>query len=168
MNKPPLPLFYYIIISCFLLSCSQKYKIWNNEFKEALNNYYSYVDSVNYKQGFDYIYIEATQNRDSVLFLIYLCGGSYDFINEKDKIIDFYSYKGKDILFVGDFPNNIMNIQRNIKLNVIDDIVKVRYPEDYIKYLEDEHSVGPLIYDYMDMTLTFKHNKLISCKRQYY
>jgi hypothetical protein len=144
-------------------------KTWKNkEFKQAIDSYCEYVDSVGFKPNFDYIYIEALKSLDSTVFFVYLVGGAYDFLVDSKKIVDFIIYNKNDIMFIGDFPNDVVEIKKNKRLNIIDDILKVRYPNDYNKYLQDKHSVGPLIYDSMNMTLVFKKNKLISCKRQYY
>jgi hypothetical protein len=159
---------FIFLLALLLNACnSSTIKFDNNEFAMAVDDYLIYVDSVNYKPDFDYIYIEAYNFKDSTAFRISLVGGSYDFLNEPNRIIDFGKYKGIDILLIGDFPNEIVNIKRNTRLNTMDEIVKQRYPEDYKKYLKDEHSVGPLIYDNMNMTLVFKKDKLISCKKQY-
>lgn len=156
-------------ITLLLFGCKKEMKTWENkDFKIALDNYCQFVDSVSYRNNFDYIFVESNIKNDNTEFVIYLCGGSYDFLNEKERIIDFFVYKKYDILLVGDFPNEIVQINKNTHLNIIRDIVKERYPEDYEKYLNDERSVGPLIYDYMNMILIFKGDKLISCKRQYY
>jgi len=142
-------------------------KTWKNvDFDTAMEKYCKYIDSVTYKKDFDYVYVEATKRNDSTEFVIYLCGGSYDFLNEKERIVGFYVYKGFDILLLGDFPNEIVNIKKNIQLSTINKIILKRYPGDYEKFLIDEHSVGPLIYDYMNMTLIFKGEKLIKFKRQ--
>jgi hypothetical protein len=154
---------------CSLISCNKANKIGKNkEFEAALGNYFKYVDSVGFKHNFDYIFIEATKNRDSTVFVIYLYGGAYYFLHYTERIIDFTDYKKYEIVLIGDYPNDVVNVGRNKKLNIVNDILKVRYPKDYNKFLKDNHSVAPLIYDYMDMTLIFKQDKLISCKRQFY
>lgn len=162
-------IFIIFFITLLLLACKKEMKTWGNkDFKTAIDNYCQYVDSVSYRNNFDYIYVESNIKNDSTEFVIYLCGGSYDFLNEKERIIDFFVYKKYDILLLGDFPNEIVKINKNVHLNIINDIVKKRYPADYEKYLNDKRSVGPLIYDYMNMILIFKGDRLISCKREYY
>lgn len=157
------------LVSIYLLSCSEESVTWENkDFGMAVNNYCKYLDSVGYKHNFDYIFVKATTRNDSTLFLIYLCGGSYHFLKEQEEVIDFIQYKGYDILLKGDFPNRIVNIKRNDKLDIIDDIIKERYPKDYEKYVKNNNPVAPLIYDYMDITLIFKGTKLISYKKQSY
>jgi len=152
-----------------LLSCNKAKEIWmNKDFKTAIDNYYSYLDSIEFDQDYDFILIDAIENKDSTIFEICLYGGSYCFLSKPESIVDFLSYRKFDVLLVGDYPNEIVNIEKNRNLNTIQDIVKIRYPNDYTKYLKNKHSIGPLIYDYMDMTLVFRNNKLISCKRQYH
>jgi len=166
--------FYFIFFSTMLNfnSCKESVKSWKNkEFQSAINDYCSYLDKLpknEIKHGFDYIYIEATQNEDITSFLITLCGGSYKFLNRKDKIKGFFKYKSYDILLFGDFPNEIVNFHKNISLNSMDEIIRKRYPSDYNKFLKDKSSVGPLMYDYMNMTLIFKGGKLINYERQIY
>ncbi len=159
----------YLLATVLLLtSCkSGNVKFDNNEFAKAFDDYLIYIDSVNYKPDFDYIYLEAFNFKDSTTFRISLVGGSYDFLNKANRIIDFEKYKGIDVLLIGDFPNEIVNIKKNTRLDAMNDIVRKLYPQDYKKYLKDEHSVGPLLYDNMNMTLVFKKGKLISCKKQY-
>lgn len=152
-----------------LISFNQEIKIWENkDFETAIDNYCKYVDSTSYKKNFDYIYVKATKKNNRVEFIIYLSGGSYDFIEKKERIIDFFSYKGHDILLIGDFPNEVVNIKKNNSLNVLEDVVKKRYHVDYDKFIQEKFAPAPLIYDYMNMTLIFKNDKLVSCKRQYY
>jgi hypothetical protein len=165
-------LFYYlslILISAILLSCRKNITgFGNRDFDAALSNYLSYADSVHYKNGFDYIVVDALQDKDSLKVSIYMLGGSYIFLETPNKIIDFINFKDHDILLYHDFPNDIINIKQNMKLNIIGDIVKKRYPNDYKKYSNDKNSVAPLIYDYMSMRLVFKKDKLVRCSRQYY
>ena len=149
--------------------CDKEYKYWkNNEFESAINQYITYLDSVNNNLDSDYIYIEANQMNDSTKFNIYLWSGAYPFLNYSDKFIDFFKYKKHNVLLIGDFPNPVLRIKKNVKINVINDIIKKRFPKDYEKYIRDNNSVGPLLYDYMDMTLIFKQDQLFSLKRQYY
>lgn len=167
MKKNEISIIFFITL--LLLDCKKEMKTWENkDFKTAIDNYCQYVDSVSYRNNFDYIFVESNIKNDSTEFVIYLCGGSYDFLNEKERIIDFFNYQKYDILLIGDFPNEIVKINKNANLNIINDIVRKRYPVDYEKYLNDKRSVGPLIYDYMNMILLFKGDRLISCKRQYY
>jgi len=162
---------YLLKISFLLLvsACNNNSKTWNNkEFANAIDNYCQYIDSIKSEHTNEYLYVEARNCNDSIVFIIALVGGSYDFLYSQDMIVDFFTYHGFDILLLGDFPNEIVRVEKNKNLNIIDDIVKIRYPDDYNKYLKDKNSVAPLIYDYMDMTLVFRNNKLISCKRQYH
>lgn len=139
--------------------------------ENAIIKYYNYIDSVNYQidNYHEYIYIQAAKSYDTTTFTIFLWGGAYIFCDpiEKEKIFDLVIYKNHYLLLTGDYPNEVINITKNKELNPID-IVKTKYPDQYKKYLKDKLSVGPLIYDYMNMTLIFKKGKLISCKRQYY
>src|SRR6266542_5072379 len=101
---------FLLCITCFIISvissCFKNKRNWQNkDFERALDEYYSYVDSIGYKHGFDYINIEAKKSNDSLVFLIYLYGGAYDFLSDSTKIIDFYQFKKYDILLKGDFPN---------------------------------------------------------------
>jgi hypothetical protein len=155
-----------------LSSCKESVKLQKNkEFESAINDYCRYLDTLpkyEYKDGFDYIYIEASQSEDITSFLITLWGGSYKFMNRQDKIKGFFKYKNYDILLFGDFPNEIVDIKVSINLNSINEIVQKRYPTDYNKYLKDKSTVGPLMYDYMNMTLIFKGDQLITYKREIY
>jgi len=168
MSKVNIFIFVSLILG-FILSCNTKSsKKWENiEFEKAMNSYRKYVDTIGFKNNFDFILVKAKKNKDSTLFIIYLCGGGYTFLEYKDRVIDFFTYQGIDILLLGDFPNEIVNIDKNKALD-IEDIVRKRYPSDYKKYLIDTHSVPPMICDFMNMTLTFKKNKLVNCKREYY
>lgn len=166
-----------ICLICFSMilnfsSCMESGKPWKNrEFDSAINDYCRYLDTLpihEYKNGFDYIYIEATQKEDITSFSITLWGGLYNFLKRQDKIKGFFKYKNYDIMLFGDFPNIIVDTKMDIDLNSWIDIVKKRYPTDYCKYLKDNSSVGPLLYDYMNMTLIFKEDKLITYKRQIY
>jgi hypothetical protein len=158
---------YFCFILCDITSCKEENKKWQNiQFKEAIDYYCKYVDSIGYKQNYEYIYVEAKRNNDSIVFLIYLCGGAYDFLVNRENIIDFFYYKRFEIMLVGDFPNEVVNIEKNKKLNLFK-IAKARYPRDYNKYLNDSLSVGPLIYDTKNMTLIFKEGKLVNSKFQY-
>jgi len=163
-------LFILCLLFLSLCNCTNKnnYEWSNNEFAEAIDNYCRYVDSIESEHVNEYLYIESKIRNDSTLFLITLGGGSYDFLFKRNRIINFFNYKGFDVLLLGDFPNAIVNIEKNKNLDVIEDVVKVRYPNDYNKFLKDTNSVAPLIYDFMGMRLVFRNNKLISCKRQYY
>jgi hypothetical protein len=155
-----------------LSSCKESVKLWKNkEFESAINDYCRYLDTLpNYeiRNGFDYIFIEATQNEDITSFIITLSGGSYNFLNQQDNIKGFFRYKNYDILLLGDFPNEIVDIKMNLTVNSINEIVRKRYPTDYNKYLKDQSSVGPSMYDYMNLTLIFKGDILITYKRQIY
>lgn len=158
-----------IIIVLIYCSCRNQEKSFKNkEFELALANYIEYVDSVQYKPSFDYILIDASGYADSTVFSIYLCGGSYVFLKSPEKVADFFSYKGYDVLLLGCFPNEVIPMEKNKNLNIVRDVVRKRYPGDYKKYLNDKYSVGPLIYDEMNMILVFKRTKLISCNRYYY
>jgi len=142
------------------------YKWDNKEFEAAIDNYCKYADSSEHRDS-DYIYVEAEKRNDCTVFVILLAGGAYAFVNGTKPVIDFVKYKNYDILLVGDFPNQILNIEKNRKLNV-EDIVKVRFPLEYERYVKMKLFAPPLIYDYMNMTLTFKERKLINRKIEYY
>ena len=152
-----------------LTFCNKEFSFWGNrEFESAINQYINYLDSVEYNLDSDYICIEANQMNDSTKFNIYLWAGAYPFIRYSDTFIDFIKYKKHNLLIIGDFPNRVLRVNKNVKINIINDIIKKKYPKDYEKYLLDNMSVSPLLYDYMDMTLIFKQDRLLSLKRQYY
>jgi hypothetical protein len=141
----------------------------NREFLLHLDEYLQYVDSTKeYTDDFDYIYVEATSRFDSTFFLITLMGGSYTFIDEMNRIKNFIRYKDFNLLFVGDYPNQVIDIRPDKKIDIINDILKKYYKEDYDKYQKDPGSIVPMIYDYMSYNLTYKQDKLISTKKQYY
>jgi hypothetical protein len=153
-----------------LNSCNNQQEFMaDKDFLSHLDSYLAYVDSTKeYTNDFDYIYLESLIHNDSIDFVITLYGGSYTFLKEKARIRDFISYKAYNILFIGDFPNEIVHIRQNNHLDVTEDIVKRFYSNDFIKYKNDTLSVGPLTFDYMAMYLTYRNGKLISEKRQYY
>lgn len=167
--KSKVELIVLLMIFVSLVSCFEKKIYWSSkDFEAAIDSYCQYVDSVGFKNKFDYIHIKAEKHDSKVTFTVHLTGGAYRFLNESNEIIDFFPYKGHDILLIGDFPNEIANINKNKRIDITNDIIKRRYPEDYKRYLDNINLVGPLIYDYMTMILIFKEGKLISCKRQYY
>jgi hypothetical protein len=150
-----------------LISCERNRIKFNNvELSKAIENYCFYLDSLKDLKASDYIYMESFDFKDSIIFKISLVGGSYYFLNEQERIIDFGFYNDYQILLLGDFPNAVVNNKKNKQFNVIDNIVKKRFNEDYIKYLNDKLSIAPLIYDYMTLTLTFKEGKLVRYSRQ--
>jgi hypothetical protein len=165
-----------ILISFCLLtinSCghNQKKIIANKDFLVHLDEYIKYVDSSgSYKNNHDYIYLEAIKSKDTTKLIITLVGGSYEFLKHpyRTNIIDFFNYRGYKILLIGDFPNDIIQNKLNENLNIDNEIVKKYYPEDYSKWQKDSLSVGPLIYDYMGIFLTYKNNNLIYYHKQYY
>lgn len=157
------------IFPCHFIACKKATFTWENkEFEASINDYCEYLDSVKRQSNFDYIYVEASNISDSTIFTIYLSGGASDFINDANRIVDFRGYKKYDIMLIGDFPNCIISLSKQINQNYISDLVKKRYPKDYYMYLRDNKSPAPLIYDYMTMYLTFKKGKLVNTKRQYY
>lgn len=87
---------------------------------------------------------------------------------DQQRFVDFFEYKGYDILLLGDFPNDVIRISKNKKIDMIEDLVRVKYPQDYQDYLKDPHSVKPLPGEEMEMVLTFCKNRFISCKRNYF
>jgi len=159
---------YCIILFFFLyagISCKDVKNVWeNNDFEKAINAYCTYADSVGYLKNFDYILIEGIKRGDSIFFKVFLWGGAYIFITEKERIIDFINYKNHDMLLLGDFPNSIVDISKNKHLNPVEDIVKNRYPSDYRNLFYYNRDIGPLIYDYKTMDLIFTKNKLIYFK----
>jgi len=159
---------YCIILFVFFyagISCKDVKNIWgNNEFEKAINAYCTYADSVRFRSDFEYICIEGSTRGDSSFFVICVDGGSHIFVTETDRIIDFFNYKNHNILLVGDFPNKIVNISKNKRLDPIEDIVKNKYPSDYQDYHDSDYHNGPLIFDFKSMYLIFKKDKLIYFK----
>jgi len=151
------------------MSCNEKTKKWSNkDFEACINSYCSYLDSVGFTPDFDYIIVEAKKNDINTVFTIHLSGGAYHFLNEPEGIIDYFEYRGHYILLIGDFPNEIQKTTKNKQINIINDVIKKEYPEDYEKYLNNDYPFLPLIYDYMTMTLIFEDSRLVKCRRQYY
>jgi hypothetical protein len=164
-----------LISSCLLITiaCRQNQQNIraNNDFVIFLDEYINYVDSTqSYKKNYDYIYLDATEKHDSIDLIITLIGGSYEFLKYpyRAKIIDFLNYRGYNILLSGDFPNEIIRNKINSALDINKDIVKKYYFDDFLKWQQDSLSVGPMIYDYMAIFLTYKKNKLIDYHKQYY
>lgn len=161
----------FINLSLLLLilsDCKGQNVFKNRAFEGELTNYCNYLDTVECKKDYDYILIKATSYKDSVTFEIYLNNGAYEFLEYKDSIIDFFNFKGYDVMLLGDFPNEVVSNAENQKLNVLEGIVKNRYPKEYKKYLQNKEIPAPLIYDYMSMNLVFLKGKLICSKRTYY
>ncbi len=155
--------------SCFVLflGCSQESPemvIRNNDLKSALNEYYEYMDSTANGQGY-YVIVNAEKKDDSLVISIHYSWGPYNFFH--NDVIDFLTYGNHDILLTGAFPNKIINVKKK-KWPYIENIVKEKYPDEYIMYLHNPSSVGPIMSDDMQMNLVFKRNRIISCKRQYY
>ncbi|MDP4202533.1 MAG: hypothetical protein Q8861_07540 [Bacteroidota bacterium] len=150
-----------------LFSCGQHdFKVDNKTFESALNQYCCYVDSLNeYRKDFDFIEIDAKKNQNCTYFKIHLSGGGYPFIHKS--VIDFLKYKKYDVILVGDYPNEIITVHKNQKINPVVDILKERYPEDYKKYTVDKRLVPPLIYDYKILKLKFVNRKLIYSEISY-
>ena len=159
-----------LVVLFGLNSCTHQQEfIANKDFLMQLNSYIEYIDSTKeYKDDFDFIYLRALNRDDTVNFDIYLNGGSYTFFHDKAMIKDFLKYKSYHILLIGDYPNEIVKVGLNKHLDIIKDIVQKYYPNDYLKYQKDTLSIGPLIYDYMNLSLTFKKDKLLSIRKQYY
>ena len=149
-------------------SCKGQNVFKNKAFEAELTDYCIYLNTVECKKDFDYIFIKAASYKDSVTFEIYLTGGAYDFIKYKDFIIDFFNFKGYDVLLIGDFPNIVVPRKKNQGLQIIDKIVRKKYPKEYEKYLQNKETPAPLIYDYMSMNLVFFKSNLIYSKRVYY
>lgn len=148
--------------------CTGQQVFYNKTFEDELTNYCNYLDTVEYKKGFDFIYVDAHVNNDSVVFKIYLSGGSYALLEYEKSIIDFINFRGFDVLLLGDFPNKVVPIPRNQSLKVLDNIVKKRYPNEYDMIIKKNVIPAPVIYDYMSMNLVFIKGKLICSKRVYY
>ena len=111
------------------------------------------------------IRIDAEEAGDSTVFSIYLDGGASPFLNETNRIRGFFRYKKYDLLLSGDYPNRIVHFERHQNLNLLENVVKVRYPDAYKKYLKDKSPVAPIMSDNMGMTLVFKKNRLVRCTR---
>jgi len=143
----------------------------NNEFFIFIDEYLKYIDSTkSYRENFDYVYLYANKRNDSTDFIITLYGGAFGFLDysHRNEIKDFLDYKGYKILLIGYFPNEIIRNKLNKNLDIKNDIVKKYYPKDFLKWQQDSSSVGPLLYDYMGIFLTYKKDKLIDYHRQYY
>jgi hypothetical protein len=156
-----------VLILIFSL-CTGQQVFYNKTFEDELTNYCNYLDTVGYKKGFDFIYVDAHVNNDSVVFKIHLSCGSYELLEYEKSIIDFISFKGFDVLILGDFPNTVVPISHNQSLKVLDNIVKKRYPNEYAMIIKKNEIPAPVIYDYMSMKLVFLKGKLICSKRVYY
>jgi hypothetical protein len=140
----------------------------NKEFEHNLIEFLRYIDSSGYKQDFDYIIVECSTTKDSTQFSIYKSAGAYSMIYHLEQFVDYFNYKGHNILLLGHFPNNIVKILKNKKINVVEDIVKAKYPQDYNDYLQNPRWVKPIQSDEMEMVLTFYKDKFISCKHNYF
>lgn len=151
-------------------SCTEKKEVFENkEFCNYLNSYLQYLDSINdSNKEFDYICIQSKTKKDTTFLTIHLSGGAYRFISYKSEVIDFINYKTYKVLLIGEFPNKVLEINKNNHLDITKDILLKYYRKEYEKFLESSSPIPPLIYDYMTMYLIFKNDKLLSCKREYY
>jgi len=145
----------------------------NKDFRDNIDFYLKYLSDKDYNKEHEYIYIRAelskTKTTTKTTFIIYLVGGIYDFFNESKKIIDFIDYKNYNMLLVGDFPNNVVNIKKNMNLNISTDILEKYFKKDYEKYKLTKREPAPEIYDYMNMTLEFNDKgHIILMKCEYY
>ena len=161
-----------------ILSCSEKKQekhkldsviFENKDFRDNIDLYLKYLSDKNYHKEHEYIYARAETSKTKTSFLIYLSGGSYHFFNDSLKIIDYIDYKNYKILLVGDFPNNVVNIKKNLHLNISKDILLKYFKKDYEKFKLNGYEPAPEIYDYMSMKLEFnKKGNIILTKCQYY
>lgn len=143
---------------------SPEMKIKNNDFKSAINEYYKYMDSTAYDPGY-YVIVNAEKTNDSLVLSIHYSWGSYNFF-QKD-VVDYLKYRHHEVLLTGAFPNRIIYVKKK-KWPYIENIIKEKYPDEYKKFLNNPSSVGPIMSDDMEMSLVFKRNRMLSCKRQYY
>jgi hypothetical protein len=159
-----------LILSLFVFfNCSQnEFSFKNKELKEKINEYINYADSCGYKLNYDYIIIDCSIITDTVTFSVYLSGGAYNIIYDKQRFIDFIDFKKHSLLFLGSFPSEFFGKDHIKRFDSFNEIIKEKYPDDYIKYLKEPHSVFPNQYDSMEMEIKFKNGKLISCSRNYF
>jgi len=154
----------FIVILFIIDSCSiaDKFPSENKEFVNQLDSYLKYIDSNSfYKKDRDYISIVSQFSNDTTFFVFYISDGAYQFIEEKNEFIDFIRYKDYDFLLLGNFPNQIVNNQRNENKNLPLEIVKERYPKEYKEYLINPKRVYPYIIDLKEIELWFYKDKLI-------
>jgi len=158
------------IIALGFISCIKPQKFTaDRKFLNEIDYYIKYIDSTgDYKNNFDFIDILAKKKHDTVDFTVTLYGGSYIFLHRQYSVKDFLTYKGYSIVLRGDFPNSIVSMETDKHLDIVNDIVKKYYKEDFKKFKKDSLSVGPLIYDYMGLFLTYRQDSLIKKKEEYY
>jgi hypothetical protein len=156
------------LISIFVFGCANKpcLKLDNSDFKEALNFYYIYLDSAKFDKGRDYIVIKAKTTNDSIFISMFNWAGAYVFLNNQDQIANFMRYKNHDLLFIGDFPNKIVTIDKLSKSDVIK-LINSKFPNEYSKFCKDPYSIGPLIYDYKTLEIVFKGDYFVKRKYQH-
>ena len=80
----------------------------------------------------------------------------------------FMEYDNHNIMLVGDYPNNVINFSKNKNLDLINDVLKTKFPEDFKKYSIDPHSVQPILNDRMGMVIKFYEGRMILYKRNYF
>lgn len=168
MKKAPIILM-LVLFALSIMSCTQRDVSFNNkEFERNLSAYLSYVDSIEYIQDRDFVIVKSTTEGDTIRFSICKSGGAYCLIHDMHQFVDYFKYKKYDMLIIGHFPNDVIQISKNNKINVIENVVRVKFPNDYKDYLQNPHSVKPLPGEEMEMVLTFYKDKFISCKRNYF
>jgi len=168
MKKAPIILM-LVLFALSIMSCTQRDVSFNNiEFERNLSAYLSYVDSIEYIQDRDFVIVNCTTEGDTIRFSIYKSGGAYSMIHHVQQFVDYFEYKKYDLLIIGNFPNDVIQISKNNKINVIEDIIRVKFPQDYQTYLQNPYWVKPLPGENMEMVLTFYKDKFISCKRNYF
>jgi hypothetical protein len=158
----------FILIFCILSTVRCQEKAWITENKDFLNGiqeYYKYLDSLKVNKDYHYVIVDASKKHDTTELVIYYYGGSYPFFINKGKFIDFINYEGYDLFFLGDFPNPVINIACNKQLNILNDIIKNKFPNEYKYYIKGNYVAEPLICDYMELILSFKSNKLVRKNR---
>jgi len=141
----------------------------NKDFRENIDLYFKYLSDKNYDKEHEYIYVRAETSKTKTSFIIYLNGGSYVFFNDSIRIIDYINYKNYNMLLVGDFPNNVVNIKKNMNLNISKDIIQKYFKKDYEEFKLTKREPAPDMYDYMNMSLEFnEEGHIILMKCEYY
>ena len=169
-QKMKIFVFTFMLIFCIqnTVMCQEKALIAENkDFLKGIQEYYKYLDSLKVDKDYHYVIVDATKKHDSTELVIYYYGGSYPFFNNKGRFIDFFNYEGYDLFFLGDFPNPVLNITCKKQLNILNDIIKKKFPNEYKYYVKGNYIAEPLICDYMELNLLFRNNKLVRKTRVY-
>jgi hypothetical protein len=141
----------------------------NKDFRNNIDLYLKYLSEFYYNKEHEYIYVRAETSKTKTSFIIYLCGGSYYFFRDSSKIIDYIDYKNYNMLLVGDFPNIVVNIKKNLRLDITKGILLKYFKKDYEKFKLTKYGPAPEIYDYMNMSLEFNEKgHIILLKCEYY